>query len=159
MAKNDKNRLFSCCNYCSYWLSLSIVNSFLHWTYSRYFHGLTHLFTYFLNQLNFLTDWIWENLWREREREYREQNVCNMFLFMYVFIPAALVIEMSESILDVMNCDLQWTMAHPQYPELNFLRVRIVLILPAVCKFPLCGSSWWNKPRSRSEHSNILDKI
>lgn len=86
------------------------------------------MFTYFLNQPDFLTDWIWENL--EREREYGEQNVHNIFLLMYVFIPAALVIEMSESILDVMNCDLQWTMAHPQYTELNFLRLRIVLILP-----------------------------
>lgn len=82
-----------------------------------------------------------EKTYGEREREYGEQNVCNIFLLMYIFIPAALAIEMSESILDVMNCDLQWTMAHPQYTELNFLRLRIVLILPTVFKFPWCGSS------------------
>ena len=44
----------------------------------------------------------------EREEENGEENVCNIFLLMYVFIPAALVIEvMSESVLDTMNCDLQ----------------------------------------------------
>lgn len=42
----------------------------------------------------------------EREKENGEENVCSIFLLMYVFIPATPVLElMSESILD-MNCDL-----------------------------------------------------
>lgn len=144
---------------CSHWLSLSTVNSFLHQTDIFQIFAWLNTSVYIFPQPARFSHWLNLRKPMEREREYREKNVCNIFLLMYVFIPAALVIEMSESILDVMNCDLQWTMAHPQYTELNFLRLRIVLNLPTVCKFPLCGSSWWNKPKSRSEHSNILDKI
>lgn len=159
MAKNDKIRLFSCCKYCSHWLSLSIVNSFLNWTDIFQIFAWLNTSVYIFRQPARFSHWL--NLRKPwgREREYGEQDVCNIFLLMYVFIPAALVIAMSESILDTMNCDLQWTVAHPQYTELNFLRLRIVLILPTVFKLPFCGPTWWNKPRSRSEHSKILVKI
>lgn len=126
MVKNHQFRLFSCCKWCSHWLCLSIINFIIN-SFFLYRAGIFQIFAW-LNTFAYIFPHPdrfshWWNLRRpmEREEENGEENVCNIFLSVYVFIPPALVIEMmSESILDTMNCDLQWTMAHPQYAELNF---------------------------------------
>lgn len=156
MAKNDKIRSFSCHKYFSHWLSLSIVNSFLYWTDIFQIFAWLNTCVYIFPQPARFSHWL--NLRKPRERERIWRTKCVQHISLDVcFHPSC---SCNRDVWEHFGHDELWPSVNNGPSPIHRVKLSQTKDCPhPPYEFPLCGSSCWNKPRSRSEHSNILDKI